>query len=98
MGVQMVPCPACDGTGEGSAPLPGPTCAAGMCSECRASGEVTATKRERLLRSTEGRVQERHNSLSDWHAVAGVSPAEARGLNVLYGWLKYRVIELTEEE
>jgi len=46
----MVICPACDGTGAGSAPMRGPTCAGGMCPECRATGEVTEEKRERLIR------------------------------------------------
>ena len=49
MSVIKVVCPACDGTGAGSTPLPGPTCAAGMCAQCRATGEVTPEKRERLL-------------------------------------------------
>lgn len=48
-GTVMVVCPACDGTGAGSAPMRGPTCAAGMCPECRSSGEITEAKRQRLL-------------------------------------------------
>lgn len=49
MAVVMQVCPTCDGSGTGWAPIPGPTCAAGMCPDCRGGGEVTAEKRTRLL-------------------------------------------------
>lgn len=47
--VVMQVCPTCDGSGAGSASMRGPTCAAGMCGDCRGEGEVTAEKRARLL-------------------------------------------------
>lgn len=50
MSVHMVVCPTCDGSGIGSASMRGATCAAGQCPDCRATGEVTEEKRERLER------------------------------------------------
>lgn len=44
-------CPACDGSGAGSATMRGPLggMAEGICGHCRGEGEVTPQKRERLL-------------------------------------------------
>lgn len=46
--IPMRACPTCDGTGAGSAPFKGLTSSAGMCPDCRATGEVTVAKFERL--------------------------------------------------
>lgn len=51
---ERVICPTCGGDGSGEAPLPGPTCAAGMCADCQGWGEVTRTKRDRLLARAAG--------------------------------------------
>lgn len=43
-------CPICKGDGSGNASIKGLTTGSGMCPDCHGSGEVTPTKRERLLR------------------------------------------------
>jgi DnaJ-class molecular chaperone len=50
-GAEMIPvvCPTCNYTGTGWASIKGATCAAGICPDCMGAGEVTPTKRERLL-------------------------------------------------